>query len=371
MSVKQKILRSSALGQRPAAGTRQPGELYINFADKQLGVIDVAQDPQDLLAVRYFSTDAAYLVGDVVLYAVDGQMYQAITPNGPGPFVPTDWITAIDSFVRRLKGYETDGTHEEYIGDLNAILDNSKYFITDGTVTNAPSDFGSGGGWITTDLATDNTTAIQIIWGGGDSGNERRVWQRQRIVSVWQPWVLIARPALSQIGEMVELPGLISVPAGRGLVEANGQLLLRSSYPEFWNFVTTSTPFITDAAWVSDSNGGARGVGYYSDGDGSTTFRVPDFRGEFRRGMNYAASGGSAARDPNRSDNSLDWQLDELRSHRHPFTAQQNIGGFTDDGGAPDQRSVADSRNTSFVGGSETRGRNIPVLVCIRAEDIL
>lgn len=37
--------------------------------------------------------------------------------------------------------------------------------------------------------------------------------------------------------------------------------------------------------------------------------------------------------------------------HTHPFTAQQNIGGFTDDGGAPDQRSTAQAGNTGSEGG--------------------
>jgi len=34
--------------------------------------------------------------------------------------------------------------------------------------------------------------------------------------------------------------------------------------------------------------------------------------------------------------------------HRHSFTAQQNIGGYTDNGGAPDQRSAAANANTNY-----------------------
>jgi len=37
--------------------------------------------------------------------------------------------------------------------------------------------------------------------------------------------------------------------------------------------------------------------------------------------------------------------------HTHSFTAQQNIGGFTDDGGAPDQQSTSQSRTTAGAGG--------------------
>lgn len=368
MSVKQKILRSSALGARPAAGTRQPGELYINFADNQLGVIDTAQDPQDLLAIRYFSTETSYEVNDVVIYEVDGKLYQAIVPNGPGPFVPTDWITAIDSFTQRLAGYSDDGFHEEYVGDLDDILVNSKYFITSGGVTNEPSDFGSGGGWITTDMSTDDSTSLQVIE-GGDSANEGKVWQRSRTTSVWGPWRIIIGPRTSQIGELVELPGLIAVPANRGLAGAFGQLLLRAEYPDMWNFISTSTPFVTDAVWQAESNLGANGVGLYSDGDGSTSFRMPDYRGEFLRAMNFASGGGNAARDPDRADNSLDWQGDQYRQHRHNVF-DQYVGQDSDGGNGDPRITPGATTNTGYSGGSETRGRNIPVLTCIRVEDV-
>jgi hypothetical protein len=36
--------------------------------------------------------------------------------------------------------------------------------------------------------------------------------------------------------------------------------------------------------------------------------------------------------------------------HVHSFVAQQNIGGFTDDGGAPDQRSTQQTSNTASAG---------------------
>jgi len=42
----------------------------------------------------------------------------------------------------------------------------------------------------------------------------------------------------------------------------------------------------------------------------------------------------------------------EVIAHAHDFTAQQNIGGYTDDGGAPDQRSTSQVRTTTTVGGS-------------------
>ncbi len=70
-------LRSSTKGVRPAAAdTPLEGELYVNYADKQLGVVNVgAATNQDLLAVRFFSTLADYAIGDYTIQA--GQLYRA------------------------------------------------------------------------------------------------------------------------------------------------------------------------------------------------------------------------------------------------------------------------------------------------------
>lgn len=57
-------------------------------------------------------------------------------------------------------------------------------------------------------------------------------------------------------------------------VLSDGQLLNRADWPELWVHAQMHTP-IDDADWVA--NPGKRGN--YSNGDGSTTFRVPDFNG--------------------------------------------------------------------------------------------
>jgi Chaperone of endosialidase len=80
-------LRSSTPGARPAG--RQPGELYVNWPDLQLGVVDSASAPIDLIAVRYFSTLTSYAVGDFVVQA--GALYFANAAVAPGPFNPAQW----------------------------------------------------------------------------------------------------------------------------------------------------------------------------------------------------------------------------------------------------------------------------------------
>ncbi|QDK85553.1 hypothetical protein FEO47_08690 [Citrobacter amalonaticus] len=57
-------------------------------------------------------------------------------------------------------------------------------------------------------------------------------------------------------------------------VVADGQILNRADWPELWAHAQMHTP-IADADWLA--NPGKRGN--YSSGDGSTTFRTPDFNG--------------------------------------------------------------------------------------------
>lgn len=57
-------------------------------------------------------------------------------------------------------------------------------------------------------------------------------------------------------------------------VVADGQLLNRVDWPELWAHAQMHTP-VNDADWLADKTK----RGNYSNGDGSTTFRVPDFNG--------------------------------------------------------------------------------------------
>ena len=89
MTGRVQSLRSNVAGNRPASGSRSPGELYTNFLDRQIGVIDSTQTPMDLLAVRFFSTLAAYNTGDFVLSG--GQLYQAKAAITAGAFNSANW----------------------------------------------------------------------------------------------------------------------------------------------------------------------------------------------------------------------------------------------------------------------------------------
>jgi hypothetical protein len=89
MANKIQLLRSSTFGSRPATGTQLAGVPYVNFADKQFGVVDTGQVPQDLIGVPYFSTAANYTTGQVVNYL--GTLYRANTTISAGAWNGTNW----------------------------------------------------------------------------------------------------------------------------------------------------------------------------------------------------------------------------------------------------------------------------------------
>jgi microcystin-dependent protein len=52
-----------------------------------------------------------------------------------------------------------------------------------------------------------------------------------------------------------------------------GQLISRTTYADLWNYANTSGNIVSEAVWSAGQKGS------FSVGDGSTTFRIPDFRG--------------------------------------------------------------------------------------------
>lgn len=99
MTTRGQNLRSTITGNVPAASTRAPGEIWMNFPDKQLGVIDTARAAQPFLAVRFFSNTADYAAGAFVVQA--GGIYTAKAAITAGAFNASQWTklaTMDDSF---------------------------------------------------------------------------------------------------------------------------------------------------------------------------------------------------------------------------------------------------------------------------------
>lgn len=137
--------------------------------------------------------------------------------------------------------------------------------------------------------------------------------------------------------------------APTGSLALSGQLVLRTDYPELTQFALNSGNIAaSDGAWTK---------GQFSPGDGSTTIRLPDPRGEFIRAW---ANGGAV--DSGRAIGSN--QAADIAPHSHPLP----IGGAMTGAGAGAnawQGSGGAVLNTSNSTGTETRPRNIAWLWCI------
>jgi len=81
--------------------------------------------------------------------------------------------------------------------------------------------------------------------------------------------------AAGSVGEIMFFP---ATTAPAGTIKANGAALSRATYPALWAYAQASGNIVSDALWTSNKM-----YGSFSTGDGSTTFRIPDVRGEFIR----------------------------------------------------------------------------------------
>ena len=135
--------------------------------------------------------------------------------------------------------------------------------------------------------------------------------------------------------------------APTGFLKANGATVSRSTYADLFSAIGTT----------------------FGAGDGSTTFLLPDLRGEFMRGWDD-----SRGIDGSRAFGSA--QADQMEEHNHitsNYPLHQGYGGGT---GALVVRSPADTQhgNLSTILGnrggtsnsSENRPRNVALLACIK-----
>tara|TARA_Y100000389_G_scaffold202627_1_gene248483 strand:- start:6424 stop:6957 length:534 start_codon:yes stop_codon:yes gene_type:complete len=122
--------------------------------------------------------------------------------------------------------------------------------------------------------------------------------------------------------------------APTGYIKANGAAVSRTTYADLFTAIGTT----------------------YGAGDGSSTFNVPDLRGEFMRGWDD-----SRGIDASRVFGSA--QADELKSHTHTFN-QPNANNRAD--GYSSSFTGLSSQSTGATGGNETRPRNIAFLACIK-----
>lgn len=124
-----------------------------------------------------------------------------------------------------------------------------------------------------------------------------------------------------------------------GYLECDGSAVSRTTYADLFTAIGTT----------------------WGTGDGSTTFNLPDLRGEFIRGWDNGKG-----TDSGRTFGS--YQADELKAHTHTYEDQDT---FVSNASTGSQSALAanssTTTDTSSTGGTETRPRNYAMMYCIKA----
>ena len=146
-----------------------------------------------------------------------------------------------------------------------------------------------------------------------------------------------ANAAQFLIGQVVFMAG---ANAPSGFLKCNGQLVSRTIYASLFAVIGTT----------------------YGAGDGSTTFAVPDLRGEFLRALDDGRGV-----DSGRAIGTF--QSDQTASHNHPIVTVGAPGSGASTGMATISNGAPVGTVTTYItaagAGTETRPRNVALLACI------
>jgi len=219
-----------------------------------------------------------------------------------------------------------DSSSESKTGDLNDIKTAGNYVVSN-TQTNFPSSTlypGLTSGFLQV-IETSSGTYVRQIFTDIESD---LVLSRYYISSAWSQWI-------SQNGTPGEVAAFARNTAPAGWIACSGQAVSRTTYSRLFAAIGTT----------------------FGAGDGSTTFTLPDLRGEFIRGWDNGRN-----IDTGRTLGS--YQADDFKSHTHGYkvdgSGQSGSGGY----GANPAGGI--NATTQATGGTETRPRNIALLYCIK-----
>lgn len=150
---------------------------------------------------------------------------------------------------------------------------------------------------------------------------------------------------------------VIGGSAPTGTIKLNGALLSRATFSRLWTAAQAGGVVTTEVGWAGNLSAA------FSSGDLSTTFRLPDLRGEFIRSWDDARGV-----DAGRGMGGV--QADALKDHTHNYSLLQ--GGLRNDGTSAltvhttYTATATGGVNSPNNGGTETRPRNIPLLACVK-----
>lgn len=387
----QTSIMSAALGAALAAKGFTVSDSSLATLTTVLSNLTVAGDLAGYLALA-----GGTMTGDLVLHHDPVANLEAATKQ-----------YVVNNFAP--SGYGLGAAAISFAGSFDLQVVNG-YYITAGTgQTNAPASTEK----FYLDVTASSVTYVAQQAIGQVSGN---TYTRVNNNGIWTSWVQMATTtSANPAGTIIEVA---QNAAPTGYIKANGAAVSRSTYASLfaalvksatvtisiaspgvitWNghglsandpvkftttgalptgLVTATTYYVVGASittntfQLSATAGGAAinttgtqsGVhtainAPWGDGDGSTTFNVPDLRGEFIRGWDD-----SRAVDANRSFGSQ--QADEYKSHYHD-TGDSGTGALGSMYVSGKSTILANAR-TATSGGAETRPRNVALLRCIK-----
>lgn len=174
--------------------------------------------------------------------------------------------------------------------------------------------------------------------------------------------VTLRNPDSNMEDKVIDLNNIQALPIGAILngytifdncIVAFGGEFNRADYPKLWAYLQANSSLVkTQAQWQTEATANGGICGFFSSGNGTTTFRVPNLDKAFLRPDNRGVAS---------------YQGDEFKSHIHssPYSFGVNVGStYTGLGSSGN----LGSNPLSATGGAETRPKNIAVLPLIVAK---
>jgi len=149
-------------------------------------------------------------------------------------------------------------------------------------------------------------------------------------------WLLTS--SFGAVGSIIPMSGDVN-PAPLSYIKPTGASLSRSAYPELWAYAQTITNLIAQATKDSDT---LLYSGFYGDGDGTTTFTIPDYRG-----LHYRSWDDGRGVDSSRAIGS--YQADQLGDHTHSDVLVQSGSSIQVSRGSIDPASLSGENRVKTV----------------------
>lgn len=188
-------------------------------------------------------------------------------------------------------------------------------------------------------LAVDGLAPAEIVDMGGNALSVGAIRQGGLVCVVWDGarYCMTSPPATQTSGGgfVGQVAWTAAAVPPAGWLECNGELVSRTTYANLFATIGTT----------------------YGAGDGATTFRLPEIRGEHIMGWDHGRG-----IDPGRALGS--WQADQVKAHNHSCPGVNELG----DGAVFERAPGPGDGNlvTGTTGGTQNRVRSVALMAVIK-----